>query len=241
MRKKWMVGLTAGLLSLGMAMTSLAAEWKQDETGWWYQNDDGSYLKDGWHWVDGRCYYFDGNGYCLINTSTPDGYTVDASGAWTVDGVVQTKQEDNGGEEVQVGSLTFVVPEGFSRIGSGDMAQMQIYGDEEANVAVGVAAEAIKDVEGYEGLLDVLGEYVLDMAMAEMGTVEEKTTCQFPTGTWYRYRYSDADLGAWDFPGRAYFYGRISGAELQIVLVGGDVSADDSDAVMANNIRPIAY
>lgn len=38
-----------------------------------------------------ECYYFDGNGYMLANTTTPDGYTVNADGAWTVNGVVQTK------------------------------------------------------------------------------------------------------------------------------------------------------
>lgn len=30
-----------------------------------------------------------GNGYMLADTATPDGYTVHANGAWTVNGVVQ--------------------------------------------------------------------------------------------------------------------------------------------------------
>jgi hypothetical protein len=50
-----------------------------------------------WQWLDGNndgiaeSYYFDGNGYMLANTTTSDGYTVKADGAWTVNGVVQTQ------------------------------------------------------------------------------------------------------------------------------------------------------
>lgn len=73
------------------AMPAMAAEWKQDNTGWWYQEDNGSYPTNSWKWINGRCYYFDSNGYMLANTTTPDGYTVDATGAWTVNGVVQTQ------------------------------------------------------------------------------------------------------------------------------------------------------
>ena len=36
-----------------------------------------------------ECYRFDENGNCYINTTTPDGYTVDQNCAWTVNGAVQ--------------------------------------------------------------------------------------------------------------------------------------------------------
>ena len=71
--------------------------WKQNETGWWYEFVDGSYLKNGWYWVDGNhdevyeCYYFDGNGYMAANT-TIGSDMVDVNGAWVVNGVVQTKK-----------------------------------------------------------------------------------------------------------------------------------------------------
>ncbi len=84
-------------LSLCTAITSFAGIWKSDANGWWYLNDDGSYPTNGWYWIDGNndgvaeSYYFNENGYCLINTVTPDGYTVDVNGAWTVDGIVQTQ------------------------------------------------------------------------------------------------------------------------------------------------------
>ena len=50
-----------------------------------------------WAWIDGNkdgiaeCYYFNENGYMLANTNTPDNYTVNENGAWTINGVVQTK------------------------------------------------------------------------------------------------------------------------------------------------------
>ena len=74
--------LAAGL-ALSASFCSFAGEWKQDAKGWFYQNTDGSYLSDGWYWVGGRSYYFNSQGYCLTSATTPDGYTVDESGAWT--------------------------------------------------------------------------------------------------------------------------------------------------------------
>lgn len=56
--------------------------WKQDSTGWWYQNSDGSYPKSTWQQIDGKYYYFNEAGYMVSNTTTPDGYQVDSSGAW---------------------------------------------------------------------------------------------------------------------------------------------------------------
>ena len=57
----------------------------------------------GWHWIDdnkdgiSECYYFqeasDGRrGRLYKGTTTPDGYTVNEKGQWTIDGVVQTKK-----------------------------------------------------------------------------------------------------------------------------------------------------
>lgn len=89
MRKTLKSLLMAGVMVLLSVSPAFAGQWQSDVQGWWYQNDDGSYLANGWQWVDGRCYYFTPQGYCLVNTTTPDGYTVDGSGAWVVNGVVQ--------------------------------------------------------------------------------------------------------------------------------------------------------
>lgn len=94
--RKFKVILASALLSVSMGITAFAGQWLQDATGWWYQNDDGTWPV-GWAWIDGNndgvaeCYYFNDAGYCLMNTTTPDGCTVDANGAWTVNGVVQTQ------------------------------------------------------------------------------------------------------------------------------------------------------
>lgn len=97
MKKNFVKVLTlATLLSTFYPLTSFAGEWKSDNNGWWYQNDDGSYPKNTWQWIDGNkdgiseSYYFNENGYLLTNT-TKDGYTVNGDGAWTINGVVQTQ------------------------------------------------------------------------------------------------------------------------------------------------------
>lgn len=92
---------TSFLFSIFLTFTSLttvlAGTWIQNQVGWWYQNDDSSYPTNGWYWIDGNhdgiaeCYYFNESGYCLMNTTTPDGYTVDANGAWSINGIVQTQ------------------------------------------------------------------------------------------------------------------------------------------------------
>lgn len=98
MRKGFIKVLTAtALLSMLASSTVFAGQWKSDNNGWWYQNDDGSYPTNTWQWIDGNgdgvseSYYFNENGYMLTNTVTPDNYTVNADGAWTVNGVVQTQ------------------------------------------------------------------------------------------------------------------------------------------------------
>ena len=81
--KKLVTVLLAGLLALSVGTTGFAGEWKKDSVGWWYQNSDGTYQKNGWFQdTDGKYYYFNPAGYMLANTVTPDGYYVDASGAW---------------------------------------------------------------------------------------------------------------------------------------------------------------
>ncbi|MDO4439154.1 MAG: Ig-like domain-containing protein [Eubacteriales bacterium] len=81
----------------------------QMKTGWLQQGDGTYYLNEasdgtrgkmvtGWCWIEDqyhveRCYYFnpnsDGQRGKLLTNTTIDGHTVDANGAWTVNGVVQ--------------------------------------------------------------------------------------------------------------------------------------------------------
>lgn len=99
MRKKTaIIALSAGL-SVLTTIPALASGWQKNETGWWYGTnaDNSTWYSNGWQWIDGNgdgiaeCYYFDANGYMAENTVI-DGSSVDGNGAWTVNGVVQTKQ-----------------------------------------------------------------------------------------------------------------------------------------------------
>lgn len=99
MKKNFKKLLTfASVVTMLLSSTLIShAGWVQDNVGWWYQNADGTYPVSSWYWIDGNndgiseCYYFDEIGYCLLNTTTPDGYMVDANGAWIVDGIIQTQ------------------------------------------------------------------------------------------------------------------------------------------------------
>ncbi len=84
------------------ALSTTPGDWIRDEHGWWYRLKDGNYPKNDWVICQGVWYYFDENGYmktgwvlwkekwyylnesgaCVVDTVTPDGYTVDADGAW---------------------------------------------------------------------------------------------------------------------------------------------------------------
>lgn len=89
----------AGAILIGGTLTAHTAtgQWKQDATGRWWERLGGGYPTNAWIWIDGNndgraeCYYFDSVGCMLANTITPDGYTVNADGAWTENGVVQTQ------------------------------------------------------------------------------------------------------------------------------------------------------
>ena len=97
-KKFAVLALTAGLSVLS-CMPALASGWQKDTVGWWYGTNENNttWYNSGWQWVDGNndgiaeSYYFNSNGYIAVNT-TVDGYTVNNDGAWTVNGIVQTKQ-----------------------------------------------------------------------------------------------------------------------------------------------------
>lgn len=89
--------ITALAMSATLSSTVLAGAWQSDSNGWWYQNDDGTYPKNTWQWIDGNGdgisenYYFNADGYCLTDTMTPDGYAVDTKGARLLNGAIETR------------------------------------------------------------------------------------------------------------------------------------------------------
>lgn len=90
------VAAVAALFGLAAAQTALAGEWVRDDDGLKYKQGS-DYVWDQWLWLDRNgtgvqeCFYFGRDEYLVTNGLTPDDCTVNANGAWTVDGVVQTK------------------------------------------------------------------------------------------------------------------------------------------------------
>lgn len=101
MKKNFVTIVCATAMSLSLSLPAFAGQWISNSTGWWWQNDDGSWPANSWQWLDGNkdgiaeCYYFNSEGYMLANTATPDGYRVNANGAWVENGVVQTKDANS--------------------------------------------------------------------------------------------------------------------------------------------------
>lgn len=98
-KKKLFLAAATAALTMAFAGSAFAGTygWQQDANGWTWKTHGGS-LASGWHWIDGNCdnivecYYVDANGYILTNTTTPDGYQVNADGQWTENGKVKTRE-----------------------------------------------------------------------------------------------------------------------------------------------------
>ena len=48
-------------------------KWKRNDTGWWWEESDGSYPTNSWKQINNEWFYFDERGYCLINRWFNDG------------------------------------------------------------------------------------------------------------------------------------------------------------------------
>lgn len=105
MKIKFIMVFTA-MMVLMYSLVSYAGQWQTSPSGWWYDNGDGSWPTNGWKWIDGNddgvseCYYFDMQGYCLMDAFTPDGYYVNKGGAWEENGIVKTIISDTCIEEL---------------------------------------------------------------------------------------------------------------------------------------------
>ena len=108
MRRKFLTVVFTAMMVFTMSMTALAGQWTSDGNDWRYdKTGTGNFATSEWLWIDGNndgiseCYCFDGTSFMYASTTTPDGYTVDENGAWTVDGVVQTKNAEAQATETQ--------------------------------------------------------------------------------------------------------------------------------------------
>lgn len=77
---------------------AFAAQFYDERYGKKCIKDDFSYAKSEWVTIDAdgdgyaEYYYFNSDGFLVVNQTTPDGYKVNGKGQYVVDGVVQTKK-----------------------------------------------------------------------------------------------------------------------------------------------------
>ena len=82
--KKRVISILLGAiaaLTLGVSFPKEAhADWKKDNIGWYYQDNNSHYT--GWKLIDNNWYYFYSDGYMATNDKIGD-YFVNSTGAWT--------------------------------------------------------------------------------------------------------------------------------------------------------------
>ena len=132
-------GLLCAFMSFVFLLSGTAqADWVKGESknAWWFDFGNGDYFKSSWQWIDGNqdgiaeCYCFDENGWMYENTTTPDGYTVNENGAWTVSNIVQTKTSDlipknntNNGNNTASNNFTETKSNNFTETGNNEKNQ----------------------------------------------------------------------------------------------------------------------
>ena len=52
--RKWITAAGTALFILHSTFNVLAGTWKQDDIGWWYCEDNGTYPVNTWKWIDGN-------------------------------------------------------------------------------------------------------------------------------------------------------------------------------------------
>ncbi len=184
MKKKTLLTAAVSMaLAASMSIPALAGSWQSNVTGWWWQNDDGSYPVNSWQWLDGNndgtaeCYYFGPDGYMLANTTTPDGYSVDGNGAWVVNGVIQTQtssiQAHQTGVYTDNYSGTYAVP-------YFDMDGSKTYHDVIITYDAGSNSILYNDpVAGYTATYTYFGAGLNGWTAFELVSTEEKSSIFF--------------------------------------------------------------
>jgi foldase protein PrsA len=77
--------MVASVLALNPIAAS--AEWKQNNTGWWYEDE--SSFATGWKLLDGNWYYFNSDGY-MEHDTVVDGCQLGSNGVWIQEIVIAT-------------------------------------------------------------------------------------------------------------------------------------------------------
>ena len=93
-----------------LAQVIFAGELKQDVKGIYYVKDNGAYAISEWVTLDldadgkEEYYYFNSDGYLLVDGKTPDGYDVNSKGQWIKNGEVQQKAKVSNNSSNAIGN-----------------------------------------------------------------------------------------------------------------------------------------
>lgn len=213
------------LISVSACLTAFAGQWRQDSTGWWYQNDDGSYFNNGWNWIDGKRYYFTPEGYCLLDTQSPDGYSIDSSGAWTEGGHVMEMPDP---QVYQAGKLTLTFPGNFRLQDQTDDRLIFLLPDLETTLGV-YHFDLQMDIDPVVTQKNV-SKMIDDAITEEFGIFHSKTEVSFYSGSWVCYEFPASDSLSPRHSLR--IYARLFDTEIQMVMFSGRLQSLNDTAIM---------
>ncbi|HJA69992.1 MAG TPA: hypothetical protein IAA07_00240 [Candidatus Lachnoclostridium stercoravium] len=238
MRKLQLMAVTLAFCALS-SFSSFAGQWQQDTVGWWYDNGGGDYPRNCWQEIDGVWYYFAEDGYMLADTLTPDGYYVDASGAWTGGGQSETAGESQTSQtqsEYTLGTFRVLVPDGYlAESGEGQVALASLDGATFIGAAtVQLPPEvvaAIQDPSAYGNLVSAVLDASLDESIVEAigQSYTVKSVQTLNTGNWNLYEFNVTDEAGHN---KCFVYARINGGNVEMIAVFTSDQGLDTNALM---------
>ena len=183
LKKGLAIGMSAFLLASSLAPVSVqAASWKQNKTGWWWQEDNGSYPVSQWKVINGKWYAFDERGYMR------SGWFL-SNGKWYYLGAAHDGSMKTGWQLVN-GSWYYMNP------GNGDMAANQWIG----NYYVGGSGAMLTN--------QWIGNYYVD-ASGKWVPGKTKVTAQWiQSGNRWWYRHADGGYtrNGWELINGSWYY-----------------------------------
>lgn len=132
---RWRLAACSAILSMSFAGTVFAGSWNSNETGTWWQFEDGSYPIDRSMLIDedfdgsGYIYYFDKDGYLARNDSSQEHPTNDKGQLLMADGTVQSDMTyaDYVGSNTDGITGYYYGTEGIMEWSNGTASSYQIY------------------------------------------------------------------------------------------------------------------
>ena len=229
MKKKKLLktGLAVALAVMTLAQPVSTANWVGNNTGWWWQEDNGSYPTNQWKAINGKWYWFDGNGYMVTGWRNINGtwYYLESSGAMASNKWIGNYYVESSGAMATnkwIGNY-YVNGDGLwtqtkttgQWISSGNRWWYRHFN--------GSYALGWEKIDGNYYLFDNSGWMLIGW--------------QFVNGSWYYMNNSGAMLTGWQYINGTWYYMNSSGAMLtEWQCIGGKWYYFYSDGSMASNI-----